>query len=1145
MKPVSMGRPGMSSRPRRQLLTALLMVCGPSAFAAHPDDLGLPWMPIDQDSAADLIDDASDPESPGTETADIVGASGATAAYWWADPEHVCVRMRLRTSPIDSGASNPVDFPLRPNLYAAVFDLDGDLSHLDAGLFLVNQGERIRLRDNASTDSPPGEEWSETAESELSSTGTAWSTNLARASSAGTAIGSSTNWFLDFCQDRATLQSVLFLGDTDIFRMAFGTSHAIDGGDSEYSIRTDLAGADNEGSFVLEDGWSSELTLDKDEDGLSDPEEAAYGTLRENTDSDGDGLTDGEEVHPTGTTPATNPANADTDEDGLFDGDELAFGTDPTVQDSDGDGISDREEYDCGGGDSDDRDGDGVPDITEQGGATAHWNSDDDDDPDWCDEDDDNDTIPTSVEGAGDTDDDLTPDYLDLDSDDDSVDDETEGTGDNDCDGVRNFQDKEDEDGPCGDWDNDGSNNAQEEECGTDPRDEDTDGDGILDGYESCLDDSDGDGIPDALDPTDDSNKDGTGPYGDDGTALVGGYLKGGGCSTAGGSGGPMGLLLAGLGGMALLARRRRRFAALAAMLPGVSLADDNDVNAQLFQPAMGEDDFIRADDTEAGPGTGGFALWFNHASKPLVYAYEDGRDPVDLLGSVGTLDMQGWFATGPVRLGIDLPLHTYATGYELDNAGSYVLGDIRGDLKWEIVPRGDGGLGLALAGGIGLPTGNGAAFLGEPGVSGTVRAIGSLRANNTLLVANLGWGASPATDLPGGGVWGQRLIWAAGVHQDLNPAWALAAELNGAAFLGGAAPGGSVPLEATASGSWQASKNIALRLGVGKGITGGMGSPAVRAILGLEGRFGAGLEDQAPAPGAVQSAISFIGPDGSTIAGVKFKLVSGPRTGSWTSPAEGALMLDLPPGSYDTLVSFPGYVSIAGRIDVPEGEAYARRFDLKPESGRCNIRFQIHDERGRPLDAEVRNMNGGPSIRAESDTGVASLRIREGKAEEYVISATGFSPEHRAVSCQRDDSGLLTNEGREVVLQPPRARLEGERITLSGRVHFGLDSAELLPKGKGLLDDVAAILRNHPELLDVEIQGHTDVSGRPEYNLSLSQQRAAAVKAYLVDVQGITSGRLSASGLGESRPLRSGSSEEDHEANRRVEFHIRRTTSP
>ena len=103
---------------------------------------------------------------------------------------------------------------------------------------------------------------------------------------------------------------------------------------------------------------------DTDGDGLSDAEEAVYGSDPLNRDYDGDGLADGEEVYIYG----TDPVNNDTDGDSLLDGEEnYQYGTNPLSQDSDGDGLGDADELFVYGTfpSAFDTDGDGIGDGEE------------------------------------------------------------------------------------------------------------------------------------------------------------------------------------------------------------------------------------------------------------------------------------------------------------------------------------------------------------------------------------------------------------------------------------------------------------------------------------------------------------------------------------------------------------------------------------------------------------------------------------------------------------------------------------------------------------------------------------------------------------------------------------------------------------
>jgi len=116
----------------------------------------------------------------------------------------------------------------------------------------------------------------------------------------------------------------------------------------------------------------------------------------------------------------------------------------------------------------------------------------------------------------------------------------------------------------------------------------------------------------------------------------------------------------------------------------------------------------------------------------------------------------------------------------------------------------------------------------------------------------------------------------------------------------------------------------------------------------------------------------------------------------------------------------------------------------------------------------------------------------------------------------------------------PPPAPPTKTKLVLRG-VHFDFDKASLRPEGKPILDEAANILNEHPEVR-VEVQGYTDGIGSAEYNLGLSDRRAATVRDYLVG-QGVAADRLTTRGFGKSDPVASNDTEEGRAQNRRVEL--------
>ncbi|WP_205504472.1 OmpA family protein [Rufibacter psychrotolerans] len=101
--------------------------------------------------------------------------------------------------------------------------------------------------------------------------------------------------------------------------------------------------------------------------------------------------------------------------------------------------------------------------------------------------------------------------------------------------------------------------------------------------------------------------------------------------------------------------------------------------------------------------------------------------------------------------------------------------------------------------------------------------------------------------------------------------------------------------------------------------------------------------------------------------------------------------------------------------------------------------------------------------------------------------------------------------------------------------VKFDTNKANIRPESMGTLNSIAKLMQEQPTL-KFSVDGHTDSDGDDASNLKLSQQRAEAVKAYLVS-QGISADRLKAKGLGESMPITKAATPEAKANNRRVEF--------
>lgn len=136
-----------------------------------------------------------------------------------------------------------------------------------------------------------------------------------------------------------------------------------------------------------------------------------------------------------------------------------------------------------------------------------------------------------------------------------------------------------------------------------------------------------------------------------------------------------------------------------------------------------------------------------------------------------------------------------------------------------------------------------------------------------------------------------------------------------------------------------------------------------------------------------------------------------------------------------------------------------------------------------------------------------------------------------------------MDKQAREIQETVPGAEVEriGEGIKLilgENSVNFVINQSTLTDKAKGNLDKLVAVFKENPDTY-IDIYGYTDITGREEYNLKLSGQRANAVKTYLSQ-QGISPKRMKTQGMGIADPIASNETEAGRIKNRRVEFGIR-----
>ncbi|HWK36081.1 OmpA family protein [Sphingomonas sp.] len=160
-----------------------------------------------------------------------------------------------------------------------------------------------------------------------------------------------------------------------------------------------------------------------------------------------------------------------------------------------------------------------------------------------------------------------------------------------------------------------------------------------------------------------------------------------------------------------------------------------------------------------------------------------------------------------------------------------------------------------------------------------------------------------------------------------------------------------------------------------------------------------------------------------------------------------------------------------------------------------------------------------GFARRADSDPDNSLFEVYSGEKISDDVGDCPAIPDWKGAAAKSQLATALEKTGR--------ARLDG--------INFDFNSATIRAESKPLLDQVAALLKDHGDW-QVTLEGHTDNVGGPAFNQTLSTSRAAAVKAYLA-AAGVPEGRLESAGFGFDKPVAPNTTAAGRAENRRVEI--------
>ena len=611
--------------------------------------------------------------------------------------------------------------------------------------------------------------------------------------------------------------------------------------------------------------------------------------------------------------------------------------------------------------------------------------------------------------------------------------------------------------------------------------------------------------------------------------------------------------------------------------------------NPELFHPAPGPDTFITVEPVAPlRHKQWAVGLYLDYSRKPFsILAYDDSKGGTTstsaeraslaniIANRVGGEVWAGLGLIGRLQLAISLPMTFWQNGQDFSSpnpapdgtlvkaASGFALGDPRIYIKVRAYGN-DRGFQLGLSHWLGVPVGNDSQFGGEKhfsGFNGELRLLAGWDAERFHVGAFFGfrWRAHVSQFLST--EVGQEITYGGAASLVAVKRWlTVVAEVYG--FHDFSTNINAGPLEIDVAAKVGVYPGLTLNAGIGNGIIGGLGAPQPRVFLGAvyvpdttdrdhdgvpdaldkcpdvpEDKDGFEDKDGCPEPDN----------DGDTILDREDKCPNVKEDFDDFEDADGCPdpdndkdgILDindacpnekedgLPPRSTDGCPR--------SRTDV-DGDGVMDDKDKCPNDPEDKDGFE--DEDGCP---DPDNDNDG--IPDEYDQCPNAAEDMDGwkdddgcpdpdNDEDGVLDKDDKCPnEPETINGYKDEDGCPDTG------PPSKVKLERGQIVVLEKIFFDTNKARILPKSYNLLDQVAQVIKGHADF-KIRIEGHTDAQGKIDANLKLSEERAGAVRDYLIS-RGIVAERLTAAGYGSAQPIADNKSAQGREANRRVEFHI------
>jgi outer membrane protein OmpA-like peptidoglycan-associated protein len=545
-----------------------------------------------------------------------------------------------------------------------------------------------------------------------------------------------------------------------------------------------------------------------------------------------------------------------------------------------------------------------------------------------------------------------------------------------------------------------------------------------------------------------------------------------------------------------------------------------------------------------AGEATPHLMLLLDYAHNPLVLRRQaDSSDIGSVVENQLFLHANATFALfNRLAINLDLPIALAQSGDTPTPTGTTEvftspegaqIGDLRIGLRLRLLGEYDDAFQLALGGYVWVPTGN--------SEQGSYVSDGKVRGLPQLIVGGRG----------------EKFVWSAAVGPELRGTQTYAQVEQGTSLQGGAGFGVllgeerhlQVGIETSIStvlgnpsrrntnaelllgGRYRVAGPVEIGLGVGPGLTSGIGTPDFRGVAMIA--FSPEQKKEAPPPPADR--------DKDTILDAQDACPDVPGVASDDAKKHGCP----PPKDTDK-------DTIIDDLDACPTEPGPANEDPKkhgcpppPDKDKDGIPDAADACVDVPgvADADAKK-NGCPPDK-DGDTVIdaedACVNIPGRKTAD---PATNGCPGDTDGDTIRDDKDACPNEKGKADPDPAKngcptsVRVTETEIIILQQVQFDTARATIKPVSNALLDEVAAVLKEHPEILKLEVQGHTDNRGGVKYNEKLSQDRANAVMKAMVK-RGVEAERMTAKGYGPHQPADTNDTDEGRQKNRRVQFKI------